>query len=791
MLAPVPKKRSDGGSSFATLGKYLTTEVDVDTGEVLSRGDVMISASLLSVDTAATEMKAVAAENPRCKDAVMHFVLSWQAGEQPTKEQWQDAVKHAMDSLKDKNGASMGEHQYMAVAHKDTDNFHVHVMANRVHPETYKANAPEWSKKSLDKSCREIEAAQGWKESNGLYKWDADKGQAVALTRDERETQREETQGRSLERGTAGTGKASRMESHGNAESLETYCKGDPNKDLNALMKRDSINWQDVHSTLRKHGLELHKADKGGYTVSAESEDGKRIHVKASDVFRKHFAGKSDRATTEERLGPWEAPKEFLQHVIKKEKEYNQHREPKRNPQERDERRDERAQLRADLKARYQEYKTSHFRERQTKAVVSPEIAKQREAIKEARNEERAKLREVGRLQRIQARPERQEKSLFTEVRQIVRQEIKDQGFEFNGKRMARQAARESVRQVKAIAKALLRSGRNYKPAKSNLKDKKVFKTPDFLKSAKEKKRDAALARYEEYKRVQKAIKAEKDERRAVTRELRGSLFSRIAGAIEARAERREDKTVANAERKARLSIALAESIKAGELAKEKAAQLKAIQDEQRKQGRAQDYRTWVTERAKEGDRAAISQLRGWEYQDGRKAKDVERRHNELDQRDSAKPTDNDRHDPADPRIFADAKKSAVARMDWEVNTKTGDVAYQIDGKKAFTDHGERVSFGDGKDADAVEAGLRLIAQKYDGIVHLNGTDEFKRRAVEVAAERGVGIQFANKELSIYHEAYKHQMQVEREKVEARQRHQREQAQERSQDRSSDNDFGR
>ena len=115
-----------------------------------------------------------------------------------------------MDSLKDRDGVSLGDHQYIAVAHRDTENFHVHIMANRVHPETYRANSPEWLHKTLDKACREIEAAQGWQHSNGLYKWDEDKGKAVAMTREEREQLKEEAQNRGLERGTAGTGKASK-----------------------------------------------------------------------------------------------------------------------------------------------------------------------------------------------------------------------------------------------------------------------------------------------------------------------------------------------------------------------------------------------------------------------------------------------------------------------------------------------------------------------------------------------------------------------------------------------------
>lgn len=636
MLAPVPAKRSDGGSSFSTLGKYLTSEVDAETGEVRARGEVMISSALLSAETAATEMKAVAAENSRCKDAVLHIVLSWKEGEHPTGEQWQGAVKHAMDSLKDRDGVSMGDHQYLAVAHRDTENFHVHIMANRVHPETYRANSPEWLHKTLDKACREIEAAQGWQHSNGLYKWDEEKGKAVAMTREEREQLKEEAQDRGLERGTAGTGKASKMEAYGNAESLETYCKGQPAKDLNQLMQRDGVTWQDVHSTLMKHGLEISKGEKGGYTVSGNGADGERIHVRASKVFRKHFAGAKERGATDEKLGQWEAPRDFLQHVTKQEKAYSQHREPKRNPQEREDRREDRARMREELKAQYRDYKTQHVQE-----------------------------------QRVKAKAEKD-------------------------------AAREQF----------------------------------------------------------KALNREAKERRL---ELQGL---KVAPEI----------------RKALQSVAAAEAIQARE-------QLRADLAERRAQSKPKDYRTWTTERAEEGDRAAISQLRGWHYQDGRNVRAIERRNAELDQRESAKPNDNDRHEPADPRNFADAKKSAALRMTWKVNTKTGDVAYQIDGKQAFTDHGERVSFGNGKDADVIEAGLKLAAQKYEGTVHLNGSEEFKKRAVEVAVKRGVNIQFANKELSIYHDAYKHQMQVEREKEEARQRHQREQAQERGQ--GNNRDFGR
>ncbi|TQT33233.1 relaxase, partial [Xanthomonas perforans] len=78
MLAPVPPRRPSGKSSFRKLKSYLSEVLDPDTGEVQERGDVFLSPALLSADTAAKEMWAVASENPRVKDPVEHYILSWQ-----------------------------------------------------------------------------------------------------------------------------------------------------------------------------------------------------------------------------------------------------------------------------------------------------------------------------------------------------------------------------------------------------------------------------------------------------------------------------------------------------------------------------------------------------------------------------------------------------------------------------------------------------------------------------------------------------------------------------------------
>lgn len=393
MLAPVPPRRPTGKSSFKKLHSYLSEAIDPDTGEVTERGEVMLSDSLMSAETAAKEMWAVASENGRVKDPVEHYILSWQEGEEPTKEQWQEAVKHTQEAL------GWKDHQYMAVSHEDTGNFHVHVMTNKVHPETFKSHTPDWKHKTLDKCCREIEAKQGWKHSEGLYRWDADARAAVPVPREEREQRRQENEAKKADRGEAGTGKAGKMEQFANVESLQTYAKGEPSKALDAVMRREGATWQDVHSALAKHGLEMQKGERGGYTVRAKSEDGTEKHAKASDVFRKHFAGKAQRAATESKLGTWEPPAAYVKEVAKVAQRYDQHRETKapkewkREPEKRQERREERAKERATLKADFNRYKTDYYRDRSKQR--QEDTAHARAKFKELAAEARAKREEI------------------------------------------------------------------------------------------------------------------------------------------------------------------------------------------------------------------------------------------------------------------------------------------------------------------------------------------------------------------------------------------------------------
>ena len=179
MIVKVQPSRKHA-SSFKRLREYLTQERDAETAELVLRGDVVLSWNLLSFDTAAGEMQGVASLNDRCKDAVCHYELAWPPGERPTRPQWTDS---AVQTLK---GLGYEDHQYMVVAHDDKKHFHIHIMVNKVHPQTLRAPTRYNNWLALDAAARFLEAKYGWAHTPGMTRWDEESKQAVRLSRSER-----------------------------------------------------------------------------------------------------------------------------------------------------------------------------------------------------------------------------------------------------------------------------------------------------------------------------------------------------------------------------------------------------------------------------------------------------------------------------------------------------------------------------------------------------------------------------------------------------------------------------
>ena len=105
------------------------------------------------------EMVALAQDCVRSKNPMRHYILSWQEGEHPDRDQVEEAVTITLEEL------GLEVHQTMFALHNDTDNTHLHLVVNRVHPDTLKVVKPNrgFDIEALHRAVARIEHSQGWK----------------------------------------------------------------------------------------------------------------------------------------------------------------------------------------------------------------------------------------------------------------------------------------------------------------------------------------------------------------------------------------------------------------------------------------------------------------------------------------------------------------------------------------------------------------------------------------------------------------------------------------------------
>ncbi len=368
MIAKVSKRMRTGRSSFRRLAQYLTTERDPETGVARLRGDVHLSNNLLDLDTAAYVMQATAEKNRRCNDPVYHYELCWPPGEMPTREQWTVCALYTLHKLGYQN------HQYMVVAHNDRAHFHIHIMVNKVHPETYRALTPFRNWFTLDAAARVLEARCGWTHTPGPTRWDDESKQVVRTSSSERNALRTARQ--------QPTGAAAKFEHYHDEESLQTCVRKEVAPSVRRLLIRRNVTSDDLHIFLSKAHLRLEKAESGGYTVLAIDNN---IRVKASDVFRHNFAGKINRQATETALGPWiPAPTSLQQGTPHPEQQ------SRRNASQREERK---AQRQADRSALMDEYNRYRNRQREVCKAFTIDGREGRQYLREVLRQQKREIR--------------------------------------------------------------------------------------------------------------------------------------------------------------------------------------------------------------------------------------------------------------------------------------------------------------------------------------------------------------------------------------------------------------
>ena len=234
------------------------------------------------------EMIGLAEKSVRSLDPVNHYIISWRESEKPTNEQVDAAVDLVMEAT------GLTGHQVIYALHANTGNYHLHIVVNRVHPNSFKAIEINggFEFKALHKAIARIERRQGWQpEKRALYA-ENENGELV------------ENKTRKCGPPKAVGQKKRDKENLTGAKSAERIAQEEA-----AQIIRAATTWQALHENLAKHGFRYERHGSGAKLYVGETA------LKASSVDRS-----ASLAKLQQRLGNYEAkdkPNDYFRHTPK------------------------------------------------------------------------------------------------------------------------------------------------------------------------------------------------------------------------------------------------------------------------------------------------------------------------------------------------------------------------------------------------------------------------------------------------------------------------------------------
>ncbi|WP_017162638.1 TraI/MobA(P) family conjugative relaxase, partial [Xanthomonas phaseoli] len=238
---PTPK----GRSNYRDLARYILDAKH--DGEKVAY-TAITNCGFDTPESAIAEVLATQALNTTSRnDKTYHLVVSFRAGERPTPEQLRDIEAHLCQVV------GLGEHQRMSAVHTDTDNVHLHIAVNKVHPTSYRCVEPYFDYRKLDAACRELEQRHGLAQDNRI-------GESARAS-----------------------GRAGDMEAHAGEQSLQGWARRNAAEPLMAAVAREGAIWATVHAAAAECGLELRQRGAGLVLVDGKSG----VAVKASSVDRR------------------------------------------------------------------------------------------------------------------------------------------------------------------------------------------------------------------------------------------------------------------------------------------------------------------------------------------------------------------------------------------------------------------------------------------------------------------------------------------------------------------------
>ena len=202
------------------------------------------------------EMIALAEESVHSTMPVSHWVFSFKENEQPSRQQVDELVDIFLEHM------GLKEHQAVYGLHLNTNNFHVHIAVNRMHPHTLKVVRPNngFDIEAAHRVVALVEHRQGWSsEENSRYTV-LENGEVTRARREPKIQPRPEAQ--DFERAT-GEKSAQRIA-----------------QERGHSVIKNATSWPELHQQLAEKGLRFEKKGSGAIIFVGE------IAVKASSVDR-------------------------------------------------------------------------------------------------------------------------------------------------------------------------------------------------------------------------------------------------------------------------------------------------------------------------------------------------------------------------------------------------------------------------------------------------------------------------------------------------------------------------
>ncbi|WP_324170068.1 TraI/MobA(P) family conjugative relaxase [Gilliamella sp. B2894] len=235
MITKKVSMKSISKSSFSRLVDYISDKQNKDNRVQ----DIFITnCKNDDLNWAKIEIEATQKLNTRAtSDKTYHLLISFQKGEELSSELLKKIESEICQSL------GYEEHQRISIVHNDTDNLHIHVAINKIHPEKLTLHEPYRDYYTRSKVCVELEEKYGLKRDNHKSKY------------------------------TQSQSNANDMERIAGVESLITYIKRECNFET-------ALSWQELHSNLNDKGLVIRQRGNGLIIETIDSS----LAVKASSI---------------------------------------------------------------------------------------------------------------------------------------------------------------------------------------------------------------------------------------------------------------------------------------------------------------------------------------------------------------------------------------------------------------------------------------------------------------------------------------------------------------------------